>query len=43
MLCSAWSRTAKAWERGQQVVNQVVDAGCLDDEDVSSCIGDDPC
>jgi len=33
----------KAWEQGQQVVIQVVDAGCQDDGDVSSCIGDDPC
>jgi len=36
-------KIVKAWEQGQQVVIQVVDAGCQDDGDVSSCIGDDPC
>lgn len=35
-------KIVKAWEQGQQVVILVVDAGCQDDENVSSCIGDDP-
>ena len=36
-------KIVKAWEQGQQVVIQVVDADCQDDEDASSCIGDYPC
>ena len=36
-------KIAKAWEQGQQVAIQIVDPGCQDDGDASSCISGNPC